>query len=133
MFSRVGPVRAAVLVKHDGSGTQTGRWHFGPSGSRSIQVFAARQPLRRIAPRWVRASGRRGPDCPADVAGNCRRSLGASTSGGYAVPPHVRARSAGKERWDEINSQVYRAISKYIVGNDIKFGAVVVLASGKKS
>ena len=36
------------------------------------------------------------------------------------------------ERWDEINSQVYRAISKYIVGNDIKFGAVVVLASGRK-
>src|SRR2546422_11096431 len=36
------------------------------------------------------------------------------------------------ERWDEINSQVYRAISKYIVGNDIKFGAVVVLASRRK-
>ena len=36
------------------------------------------------------------------------------------------------ERWDEINSQVYRAISMYIVGNDIKFGAVVVLASGRK-
>jgi ubiquinone/menaquinone biosynthesis C-methylase UbiE len=37
------------------------------------------------------------------------------------------------EKWDEINSEVYRAISKYIVGDDIKFGAVVVLASGKKS
>jgi SAM-dependent methyltransferase len=36
------------------------------------------------------------------------------------------------ERWDEINSEVYRAISKYIVGNDIEFGAVVVLASGRK-
>ena len=36
-------------------------------------------------------------------------------------------------KWDEINSEVYRAISKYIVGDDIKFGAVVVLASGKKS
>jgi len=89
-------VRAAVLVKHDGSGTQTGRWHFGPSGSRSIQVFAARQPLRRIAPRRFRASRRRDPDCPVDMAGNCRRSLGASARRGHAVPSHVRARSARK-------------------------------------
>ena len=37
------------------------------------------------------------------------------------------------EKWDEINSDVYRAISKYIVGDDIEFGAVVVLASGIKS
>jgi len=37
------------------------------------------------------------------------------------------------EKWDEINSEVYRAISKYIVGDDIKFGAVVVLASAKKT
>src|SRR5213080_624480 len=36
------------------------------------------------------------------------------------------------EKWDEINSEICRAISNYIVGDDIKFGAVVVLASGRK-
>jgi SAM-dependent methyltransferase len=36
-------------------------------------------------------------------------------------------------RWDEINRDVYRAINRYRDGDSIKFGALVVLASGKKS
>src|SRR5438477_3921009 len=129
MFSRVGSVRATLLVKHDGSGTQTGRWHFGPSGSRSIQVFAARQPLRRIAPRIERVEeeARTVPRTwPGTAEGVWEQARAVATP---FLPMFERV---PPERWDEINSQVYRAISMYIVGNDIKFGAVVVLASGRK-
>ena len=36
------------------------------------------------------------------------------------------------EKWDEINSEVHRSISRYVVGDEIKFGAVVALASGSR-
>jgi ubiquinone/menaquinone biosynthesis C-methylase UbiE len=38
---------------------------------------------------------------------------------------------AGK--WDEINGEIYRAINRYREGDSIKFGALIVLASGKKN
>jgi SAM-dependent methyltransferase len=34
--------------------------------------------------------------------------------------------------WDEINREIHREIERYREGDSIKFGAVVVLASGKK-
>jgi len=36
-------------------------------------------------------------------------------------------------KWDEINREVYQEINRYRDGDSIKFGAVVVLASGKKT
>ena len=36
-------------------------------------------------------------------------------------------------KWNEINREVYQEISRYREGDSIKFGAVVVLASGKKN
>ena len=36
------------------------------------------------------------------------------------------------EKWDEINRAVYAAIGKYVVGDKIEFGAIVVLASAVK-
>jgi len=36
-------------------------------------------------------------------------------------------------QWDEINREVHREINRYREGDSIKFGAVVVLASGRKS
>jgi ubiquinone/menaquinone biosynthesis C-methylase UbiE len=36
------------------------------------------------------------------------------------------------DRWEEINRDVYAAINRYREGDSIKFGALVVLASGKK-
>src|SRR5439155_6147241 len=49
MFSRVGSVRATLLVKHDGSGTQARWWHSGADGSRPVQVFSAWQSLLSVA------------------------------------------------------------------------------------
>lgn len=37
------------------------------------------------------------------------------------------------EKWDEVNREVLKAVRKYADGGSIKFGAVVVLASGEKS
>lgn len=37
------------------------------------------------------------------------------------------------DKWEEINRQVYRAIDRYRDGDSIKFGARVVLASGRKN
>jgi hypothetical protein len=36
-------------------------------------------------------------------------------------------------KWDEINREVYQEISRYREGDSIKFGAIVVLASGVKN
>jgi ubiquinone/menaquinone biosynthesis C-methylase UbiE len=36
------------------------------------------------------------------------------------------------ERWDEINAAVHASIQKYVHGDEINFGAVVVLAAGTK-
>lgn len=36
------------------------------------------------------------------------------------------------ERWDEINREVFLAINRYRHGESIEFGAVIVLASGRK-
>ncbi len=36
------------------------------------------------------------------------------------------------DRWDEVNADVYAAMRKYCRGEAVDFGAVVVLASGKK-
>jgi SAM-dependent methyltransferase len=44
--------------------------------------------------------------------------------------PLVERVPAGK--WDEINREVYREIDRYREGDRINFGAVVVLASGRK-
>jgi len=38
-----------------------------------------------------------------------------------------------KDKWDAINAEVQAAISKYVDGDSVKFGAVVVLAAGRKS
>ncbi len=37
------------------------------------------------------------------------------------------------EQWDEINSEVLKAIQKYFDGQTVKFGVTVVLASGRKT
>ena len=37
------------------------------------------------------------------------------------------------EKWDEINRDVHAAVRPYVDGDSVKFGAVVVLASGTKS
>jgi SAM-dependent methyltransferase len=37
------------------------------------------------------------------------------------------------DKWDEINREIYGAVNRYRDGDSIAFGAVVVLASGKKS
>ena len=37
------------------------------------------------------------------------------------------------EKWDAINAEVLESLRKYVDGDSVKFGAVVVLASGKKS
>ncbi len=36
------------------------------------------------------------------------------------------------EKWDEVNAEVYAAAREYCHGNRVDFGAVVVIASGKK-
>ena len=36
------------------------------------------------------------------------------------------------EQWDEINSKVATAIQQYVVGDEIRFGASVILAAGTK-
>jgi len=36
------------------------------------------------------------------------------------------------DRWDELNRRVYRAVNQHREGDSINFGAVVVLASGRK-
>jgi SAM-dependent methyltransferase len=36
------------------------------------------------------------------------------------------------DKWDDINREVYQAMNRYREGDSVKFGAVVVLASGKK-
>jgi len=35
------------------------------------------------------------------------------------------------EKWPAVRSEVYAAIDQYRVGDEIRFGAVVILASGK--
>ena len=37
------------------------------------------------------------------------------------------------EKWETINAEVHESLRKYVDGDSVKFGAVVVLASGKKS
>jgi hypothetical protein len=37
------------------------------------------------------------------------------------------------EKWDEVNREVYQAIQRYVEGDSIKFGAVVVLVSITKT
>jgi hypothetical protein len=37
------------------------------------------------------------------------------------------------ERWEQMNREVLQSLAKYAEGGSIKFGAVVVLASGTKS
>ncbi len=37
-----------------------------------------------------------------------------------------------KDKWDAINAEVRAAIGKYVDGDSVKFGAVVVLAAGRK-
>jgi SAM-dependent methyltransferase len=37
------------------------------------------------------------------------------------------------EKWDEINRDVHAAVRQYVDGDSVRFGAVVVLASGKRS
>lgn len=37
-----------------------------------------------------------------------------------------------EEEWDEINAEIYRQIERYREGDEIKFGALVILASGLK-
>jgi len=37
------------------------------------------------------------------------------------------------DKWDEINRDVHAAVRPYVDGDSVKFGAVVVLASGTKS
>lgn len=37
------------------------------------------------------------------------------------------------EKWDEINRDVHAAVRHYVDGDSVRFGAVVVLASGKRS
>ncbi len=36
------------------------------------------------------------------------------------------------EKWDEINREVVAAVQKYVVGDEIRFGATVVFAAGEK-
>jgi ubiquinone/menaquinone biosynthesis C-methylase UbiE len=50
-----------------------------------------------------------------------------------AAPFHAMLERVPAEKWDEINSEVHAAIGKYVVGDEVRFGAVIVLASGTKS
>jgi len=38
-----------------------------------------------------------------------------------------------REKWDAINAEVHASVRKYVDGDSVKFGAVVVLASGEKA
>jgi hypothetical protein len=38
-----------------------------------------------------------------------------------------------EEKWPEINREVYAAIGHYVNGHEIRFSAIVVLASGTKN
>jgi ubiquinone/menaquinone biosynthesis C-methylase UbiE len=50
-----------------------------------------------------------------------------------AAPFRALLERVPAEKWDEINSEVHAAIGKCVVGGQVKFGAVMVLASGSGS
>jgi len=50
-----------------------------------------------------------------------------------AAPFRAMLERVPAEKWDEINSAVHAALDKYVVGDEVRFGAVMVLASGSKA
>jgi ubiquinone/menaquinone biosynthesis C-methylase UbiE len=49
-----------------------------------------------------------------------------------SVPFRALLERVRPDRWDEVNAEVYAAAREYCNGNRVDFGAVVVIASGKK-
>ena len=52
---------------------------------------------------------------------------------GVSAPFRPLLERVPAEEWDEINREVHAAVRQYVEGDCVKFGAVVVLASGKRS
>jgi len=51
---------------------------------------------------------------------------------GVSAPFRPLLARVPREKWDEVNREVHAAIRQYVDGDDIKFGARVVFASGRK-
>jgi len=49
-----------------------------------------------------------------------------------SVPFRPLLERVPRDQWDEVNREVQAAVSKYVEGDAVKFGVVVVLASGSK-
>jgi SAM-dependent methyltransferase len=49
-----------------------------------------------------------------------------------AVPFRPMLNRVPPEQWPQVHAEVYEAIGKYVRGNEIEFGATIVLASGSK-
>jgi hypothetical protein len=94
-----------------------------------LQVCATRKPCGSLRARPIQ-SPRRDQEHSLDLAGNGRGGLGTGAGGLDPFIPLIER--VPRASWQSIHAAVLAAIGRYVEGDSVKFGAVVVFATGTK-